>query len=197
VNASVGFDHEGRATYQLHYGLPGASDALAVASSVGMDPGVIARARELLGPGQQELSDVLTQARKALEQATSNLAQACAERAAAARARAEAERVLDSVRTQRATALAEATREARKIIKHMRKRMERELARLGQPGVAVGKVRAAMDSAARQGLEELNRSLAPPPAPRPTPPKGWRPRVGERVKLAGLGQKGVILELDG
>ncbi|HVN32760.1 MAG TPA: Smr/MutS family protein [Thermoanaerobaculaceae bacterium] len=49
VNAAMGYDEEsGRPTYRLHLGVPGRSRGLAIASSWGVPPGVVARARQLL-----------------------------------------------------------------------------------------------------------------------------------------------------
>jgi DNA mismatch repair protein MutS2 len=49
VNAAMGYDEAtGRPTYRLHLGVPGRSRGLAIASSCGVPPGLLARARELL-----------------------------------------------------------------------------------------------------------------------------------------------------
>jgi DNA mismatch repair protein MutS2 len=49
VNAAMGYNEAtGRPTYRLHLGVPGRSRGLAIASSCGVPPGLLARARELL-----------------------------------------------------------------------------------------------------------------------------------------------------
>jgi DNA mismatch repair protein MutS2 len=49
VNAAMGYDEEsGHPTYRLHLGVPGRSRGLAIASSWGVPPAIVARARELL-----------------------------------------------------------------------------------------------------------------------------------------------------
>jgi DNA mismatch repair protein MutS2 len=49
VNAAMGYDEAtGRPTFRLHLGVPGRSRGLAIASSCGVPPGLLARARELL-----------------------------------------------------------------------------------------------------------------------------------------------------
>ncbi|OYV97855.1 MAG: hypothetical protein B7Z68_02500 [Acidobacteria bacterium 21-70-11] len=49
VNAAMGYDEaNGRPTYRLHLGVPGRSRGLAIASSCGVPPAVLARAREMV-----------------------------------------------------------------------------------------------------------------------------------------------------
>ena len=85
-NASVAFDSETLSpTYQLLWGIPGRSNALAIATRLGLDPGVIDQARSLLSP--QAESDVNAVIRGLEEQRQRQ--QAAAEDAAALLARTE------------------------------------------------------------------------------------------------------------
>lgn len=60
ANAAVEFDSQRlQPTYRLYLGLPGRSNALEVAESLGLDRGVAQRARDLLGEEQQELGKIL------------------------------------------------------------------------------------------------------------------------------------------
>src|SRR5213078_823585 len=71
VNASVEFDIETLSpTYRLSIGLPGRSNALAIANRLGLDERIIERAREFLGSAgvrMENLLEGLQSERKALE----------------------------------------------------------------------------------------------------------------------------------
>lgn len=60
VNASVGFDLQAlRPTFQLHFGLPGSSSAIAVAHRLGVDPQVLGHAEKLLGTRRRKADELL------------------------------------------------------------------------------------------------------------------------------------------
>jgi DNA mismatch repair protein MutS2 len=86
-NASVEFDAKTlRPTYRLRIGVPGASNALDIASRLGMPPELVQRARRYLGKARAE-AETATQR---LEETQRELEE---QRLAAARERAEAERL--------------------------------------------------------------------------------------------------------
>ena len=95
ANASFEFDPETLApTYRLRVGHPGASSALAVAARMGLHPGVLARANQLLDREDRRLDRMLSElaaSRAALEQRAAG-GGACAdgERGGARRVRGEA-----------------------------------------------------------------------------------------------------------
>jgi DNA mismatch repair protein MutS2 len=61
VNAAMGYDEAtGRPTYRLHLGVPGRSRGLAIASSCGVPPGLLVRARELLSKAFLAIDGYLT-----------------------------------------------------------------------------------------------------------------------------------------
>ncbi len=133
-NAAVGFDPPtGAPTYRLVQGIPGESEALAIARRLGLSGEVIDRAGELLGPEQVRLGELL----RHLEEERAGLARAReeGERAAAQAERslvaaAEAERkTMERVREAYAEArslLAEAGREAETALKKLRRATTRE-----------------------------------------------------------------------
>ncbi len=85
-NASVEFDVETLSpTYRLMIGVPGRSNALAIASRLGLMPGIIEQARSFIDPEAQHVEDLLENIRTERESAR-------AERGTAERARRDLER---------------------------------------------------------------------------------------------------------
>ena len=95
VNASVEFDMETLSpTYRLTMGLPGQSNALAIAERLGMPPGVISRARDGLSTTERDVESVLTDLRAQLTTAERRAAAAAAARDQAEALRTDLERQL-------------------------------------------------------------------------------------------------------
>lgn len=68
IGAAMEFDEAtGRPNYRLHPGLAGRSRALSVAAQEGLPPGVLARAREILGPSWERRERTEADAEAALE----------------------------------------------------------------------------------------------------------------------------------
>ena len=161
MNASVEFDLETlRPTYKLTIGLPGQSNALAIASNLGMPSDVIAFARAGLSREERDLESLLGDLREQLSAAEER-----AERAATAAAKAEAIRadlehrrsefVADEARL-RQDARAKIRRELHEVERALEKsRREVESARIEQARIDI--------SRARIKVEEL------PPDPEPEP----------------------------
>ncbi|HZK66475.1 MAG TPA: endonuclease MutS2, partial [Chloroflexota bacterium] len=121
-NASVEFDLETLSpTYRLRIGLPGRSNALAIAGRLGMLPEVVEGARGLLDPEDVKIEGLLAQLQTDREQARA--------------ARAEAERMREQARSQRARVNAELRDlDDRRVelLEKAREQSEQELASLRQ-----------------------------------------------------------------
>ena len=121
-NASVEFDLETLSpTFRLSIGLPGRSNALAIASRLGMSQEIIESARQLMSQTDVEMEGLLAQLQTDREQAMA--------------ARAEAERLRERARAQSARLNAElADLEDRKhaLLERAREQSEQELAALRQ-----------------------------------------------------------------
>ncbi|MBM3141415.1 MAG: endonuclease MutS2, partial [Chloroflexi bacterium] len=138
ANASVEFDVETLSpTYRLTVGLPGQSNALAIASNLGMLSEVIARAREGLTAEQRDLESLLGDLRAQLNAAEERAARAAAAAEEAETLRADLERRLDALAAESARMREEAQSRIRRELRDAERLLERtrrevEAARLAQ-----------------------------------------------------------------
>lgn len=189
-NASVEFDEASlQPTYRLLWGIPGRSNALAIARRLGLRNDIVDRAQEQLGGGQEDLNQViaaLEQQRQQQEQKTQE-AQALltqterfyGEVSARAKQLQEREESLRQAQEQEVqAALLAAKAEIAQVIRTLQK---------GQPS-------AQKAHSATAALETIAQQQKRPPKPVKPP---YRPRVGERVRLPHLGQTAEVLSIDG
>ncbi|MCL4531872.1 MAG: endonuclease MutS2, partial [Actinobacteria bacterium] len=147
-NASVEFDIETLSpTYRLSIGLPGRSNALAIATRLGMTPDIIDSARELLAPGEVEIEGLLSQLQSDREEARAARADAdrMREQARAHRARLNAE--LESLEERKNTVLAKAREQSEQELASLRGRVQQVLRELERARLQQG-APAAIDAAA-------------------------------------------------
>jgi DNA mismatch repair protein MutS2 len=117
VNASVEFDLETLSpTYRLIIGLPGQSNALAIADRLGMPRDIIDRARQHIAPDRQELESLLSDIQRDRQAA-----------ADAARAEQIARREAEAIRAGLAEKLMTVDAERDRTIEKTRQEMESEL----------------------------------------------------------------------
>ena len=194
-NASVAFDVDTLSpTYHLQWGIPGRSNALAIATRLGLESAVIEEARALLGPsGEGDANAVIA----GLEDQRQRQQEA-AEEAAALLARTELlhEELLERWQQQKeqSVELQEQRRqELERSIRAGQGEVRRLIRRLRQAGRAQP---AEAGEAARQVGQRLRKLEE---AHRPTPERrehqGWLPKVGDRVRVLSLGKAGEVLAL--
>jgi DNA mismatch repair protein MutS2 len=180
---------DGRPTYRVVSGSVGESHALAAAVRVGIDPGLVERARALMEEGERALHDVLatldeeksraTETTRRYEEALASLAsreQAVARREDEIRGRArEIERraaagVVDKLRA--------AETEVRQALAALRAESSRE--RADAVRTAIGQARAAAFEAQREPVAATR-----------------TPREGDRVRVARVGLTGEVVAVRG
>ena len=189
-NASVAFDSDSLSpTYQLLWGIPGRSNALAIATRLGFDSGVIEQARQLLKPsGDGDVNAVI----RGLEEQRQRQ-QAAAEDAAALLARTELlhEELLQRWEQQRKNSAQQQELGRQRLESSIRDGQQevRRLIRRLRDQKADGETARRAGQRLRK-LESNHRSV---PERRLHPE--WRPSVGERIRLLALDKAAEVLEV--
>lgn len=195
-NASMEFNVETLApTYRLTIGLPGRSNAFAIATRLGLDRALVERARENVGKSNEELETLLTQLKKAREEVLREQSRAAAAREAAEKASKQNRREL-----------AETQRGRSEILRHTREQARAELdatrAELNRLKHEWREIPATRETSKRaeQDLRALEETVAestkPPAPPRHEPAHpGERIIVGDRVYVPGLNQYGDVISV--
>jgi DNA mismatch repair protein MutS2 len=191
VNASVEFDLQTlRPTYHLTIGLPGRSNALAIAERLGLPEAIVSAARAEIHPDDLRSEDLLDEIHR--QRDLSRQDRAAAERAKreAAALREELNRRLEKIDDERRAILAQARREAEDETAGLQREIEdvrRALGRARQPLAAIREV----EERAEEVVEEAQR----PVERRAAAPVRGPLRLGEKVRLRSLRMEGVVTGL--
>ncbi len=191
VNACVEFDlHTLKPTFHLTIGLPGRSNALAIAQRLGLPKEIINKAREELDPNDLHAEDLLNEIHHQREVARNA-------RSAADRARSQAEKMrndlakqLDSIEDERRKILAAARQESEEELQALQeevREIRKILARTRQPADAV--------KAIEERIEKLEETIEKPierAVPDVVIPQKRALRLGDKVRLRTLGTQGVV-----
>jgi DNA mismatch repair protein MutS2 len=197
-NASVEFDVKSLApTYRLMIGVPGRSNALAIAKRLGMPRAILDDAATLVDPDELRADTLLQDIRKRKEEAEVALASSRQEQAEIERLRAVIEQERRDAETARREARAEALAEAEVELAEIRdtlRRLQRDREMIGATRTHVEQRQQEVDRAA-QIAKEFRRKSAPPPPPQNQTPKTIRP--GDKVMIESLGEHGEVLTVVG
>jgi DNA mismatch repair protein MutS2 len=207
-NGSVEFDVETLApTYRLTIGLPGRSNALAIASRLGLSPALVERARSTMAREDAHVEDLLSGIHRERESAAAELTRAEELRADAEKYR---ERLAEELRDfeQRREAEWQAARD--QLDDELRE-ARNQLRRLRDEFRSVSLTRQWMDEAEKR-LQETQSQVKDLTRPAPvragaeeaaqTPPSAAQPQaprplqVGDTVLVRSVGLSGEILAID-
>jgi DNA mismatch repair protein MutS2 len=195
VNASVEFDPETlRPTFKLTIGLPGRSNAFAIATRLGLPAGIVTHAKAMVAEGDLKVEDLLAE----IHQQKEAIAQS---REIADRARREAETTarhlrerLNKIEDERTDILEAAREGAQAQVELLREeidRLRKNLAVVEKPEVV-----AAVEQI--EQLEELAEAIAPPLPPIEKPALGPRKSIhlGDTVYVEKINSTGEVTKIE-
>ncbi|MEB3339670.1 endonuclease MutS2 [Okeania sp.] len=187
-NASVEFDTNSlQPTYRLLWGIPGRSNAMTIASRLGLKQDIIDRAQNYVGGDSEDVNQVIagleeqrqqqeTKAKEAsqLLQETEYLHREVARKAEALKERERELKLAQEVAVQEK--IAEAKAEIATVIRNL------------QQGPLIGRnAQKATDA-----INEISEKYLPSRTPTPKKP-GFMPKVGDRIKIPKIGQTAEVL----
>ena len=193
-NAAVEFNLETLSpTYRLTIGLPGGSQAFAIAQRLGLPDPIVNDARSRLSDAQRSFEATLAQIRETEGETTDSLARTLAAEARAAEALHTAQEERRRARRERDESARAARDEAERLLEAVRT----EVAALRHT-LERGQLAApALDEALAQieaGVARLPGAASRPVAPTSAEPRTWR--VGDRARSQNGGWEGRISALE-
>ena len=198
VNASLEFNVQTlRPTYKLTLGLPGRSNALAIAQRLGLPQEIIEAARSEINPddlrADKLIGDIHRQRKIAFKESEK-----------AERARSEARRLerdlaerLEKIGDERQKVLEQARAEGElevEVLKTQLKMLKDELKKARQPLDALQAIEEKIELVEEQAQEPIKRLR---PAPSASTKKQGALKTGDRVVLRQLGTEGILSSIDG
>jgi DNA mismatch repair protein MutS2 len=203
AGAAFGFDADSFApSYQLTYGSAGRSLALEIAARLGLNPSVVAAARQNLSARDAQLAEHLAKIDRDMRALDHDQRLATRERqtleAAETRLRHREEALRqreETFRLRLSEELETQVRQARREIDDVISRLKTKAATIAQEGKGAASTgetgsmrsdaRAAVDTVVKRYIEPLDQRA-------PETPSGHAPAVGDRVVVGGLGLEGVV-----
>jgi DNA mismatch repair protein MutS2 len=197
-NGSVEFDVETLApTYRLTIGLPGRSNALAIAARLGLEGALVERARATMAREDAQVEDLLAAIHREREVSAQDLKRADELRADAEKYRDRLAAELREFEQQRE----DAWRTAREELEAEFREARGQLRRLRDEFRSVTISRQWLEEAEQRLVDAREYGIPAPPEPRKSPPPPAAPvprplQIGDTVMVRSVGLMGEILEID-
>src|SRR5271157_683675 len=193
VNASLEFDVQTlRPTYHLTIGLPGRSNALAIAQRLGLDPQLVAAARSEINPDDLRADKLLDDIRKERNRTSREREKLEKSRGKLEAQTRELEKRLEKIEDERREVLAKARAEGElevAVLKQNIESLKGQLKKARQPLDAI--------KAMEQKLETFEEKIQAPVERKPQPSEisSSSLKLGEKVLIASLKSEGIVTAL--
>jgi DNA mismatch repair protein MutS2 len=190
-NASVEFDDQTLSpTYRLLWGIPGRSNALSIACRLGLDQAIISAAADRVGGQSEDINRTIAglEAERRRQEAKANEVAHLLQRAEFLHAQIDRKAQTLKEREEQLKQIQEAA--VQKEIERARSEIAQVIRQL-QRGTPTGQ--QAQQATAQVG--EIAQRFLPSQQPKPKP-KGYKPQVGERVRVPKLGGAAEVLAID-
>ncbi|HEY9877688.1 MAG TPA: endonuclease MutS2 [Leptolyngbyaceae cyanobacterium] len=189
-NASVEFnDVTLSPTYRLLWGIPGRSNALAIAQRLGLDTAIVEEAKQVVGvSNQQDVNQViagLEAQRKAQEDKASEAAKLVAQ---AEKLHNEVSRKAQMLRERERDLQQQQEKAIQQAIAQAKGEIAKVIRRLQQGDITAQDAQKATDAVNALAEKHLP-TRQTPPKPKP----GFKPKAGDRIRIPSLGQTAEVL----
>lgn len=194
-NASVEFNLETLApTYRLVVGLPGRSNALAIAARLGLDQTIIDAARGLVATEDLIADDLLDEIQRTRRELSDNHEKISNLRDELEEQRDSLQARLDNIEDERRDVIRAARRNAEKELENFRKEMKKLQQDLRMAGMPLDKLKDLQEASDRLG-SVVSQPLDEDEVER-VAETDWEPKLGDTVFLDTLNAEGTIVEMD-
>ncbi|MCL2839922.1 MAG: endonuclease MutS2 [Defluviitaleaceae bacterium] len=193
-NASCEFDVETlRPTYRLLIGIPGKSNAFAIAKRLGLGDDIIDEARAVLSQKDVRFEDMITDLEASKKMVLMEQDRAATYRREAEKLREDVAKQEVWLRTQKEKIQRQAREEALQLVHEAKKEAEAVIAKMRKQLEGAGQ-RELEDARrqAREGLTALSEGIAPSTETLPTRTPPDNLRRGDRVHIHSMNQQGTV-----
>jgi DNA mismatch repair protein MutS2 len=191
VNSSLEFDVQTlRPTYHLTIGLPGRSNALAIALRLGLDPQLVAAAKSEINPDDLRADKLLDDIRKERNRTSHEREKLEKSRAKLEAQTHELEKRLEKIEDERREVLAKARAEGElevAVLKQNIESLKGQLKKAGQPLQAIKALEEKLETIEEKTQAPIERKSEPLPVSGDQPLK-----LGEKVVIASLKSEGIV-----